>query len=140
MLTNLAGFSPTLGQPQFEKTVGTKITASRVSVIIAMIFIRIPALIIWGIVRAPDEKTIALGGVATGNMNAQLAAKVTGTHKTSGSIPDCAAIAATTGRKVAAVAKLLASSVRNTTRPAAAATRTKVPNPATGSNDSPNQR
>lgn len=40
------------------------------------IFIQIPAFIISGMLRYPDPKTIALGGVATGNINAQLAASV----------------------------------------------------------------
>ena len=90
-------------------------------------------------VKTPDENTMAFGGVATGSINAQLAASVTGTHNTNGSMPDCAAIAAMTGRKVAAVAKLLVSSVRKTTNPAAATIRTKTPRLATGKSDSPNQ-
>ncbi len=39
-----------------------------------------PILAIWAIVILPEEKTMALGGVPTGSMNAQLAAKVTGIH------------------------------------------------------------
>ncbi len=61
-------------------------------------------------------KNIALGGVATGSMKAQLAAIVTGTASTSGSIPSSTANAATTGSSVAVVATLLVSSVRKTTR------------------------
>ena len=46
-----------------------------------MIFIRNPALAIWGTLIKPDPNTIALGGVATGNMKAQLAAKPTAAVK-----------------------------------------------------------
>jgi hypothetical protein len=40
-----------------------------------------PALIISWMVSFPEPKTIALGGVATGSINAQLAAKTTGIVK-----------------------------------------------------------
>ena len=40
------------------------------------IFIHIPDFIISGIVRYPEPNTMALGGVATGSIKAQLAAKV----------------------------------------------------------------
>ena len=96
-----------------------------------------PARTISGMVKTPEEKTMAFGGVATGNMKAQLAANVTGTQRISGSIPDCAAIAAMTGKNVAVVAKLLVSSVRKTTKPAAATMRANVPKLATGNKDSP---
>ena len=72
----------------------------------------IPARTIFGIVSIPEPKTIAFGGVATGSMKAQLAAKVTGTASTIGSKPDSMAMAPTTGRNVAVVAMLLVSSVR----------------------------
>ena len=39
-----------------------------------------PTLAICAIVIFPDENTIAFGGVPTGNIKAQLAAKVTGMH------------------------------------------------------------
>ena len=71
------------------------------------IFSNRPARAILGIVSMPDPKTMAFGGVATGSMNAQLAANVTGTVRTIGSKPDSIAIAPTTGRKVAVVAVLL---------------------------------
>ena len=60
----------------------------------------------------PDEKTTALGGVATGNIKAQLAANVTGTHKTTGEIPIWSASAPRIGKKVAVVARLLVISVK----------------------------
>ena len=71
-----------------------------------------PAFAIFGIVSIPEPKTIAFGGVATGNMNAQLAASVTGTRSTTGSYPASIAIAPTTGMNVAVVPILLVSSVR----------------------------
>ena len=58
-----------------------------------MIFRYSPARIIWGIVIKPEEKTTAFGGVATGSMNAQLAASVIGTDKTSGESPSSRASA-----------------------------------------------
>ena len=39
------------------------------------IFIQKPDFIMMGMVRYPEPKTTALGGVATGNINAQLADK-----------------------------------------------------------------
>ncbi len=44
------------------------------TITIAIILMAIPALIIWGTLINSEPKTIALGGVATGNINAQLAA------------------------------------------------------------------
>ena len=55
---------------------------------------------------------IALGGVATGNIKAQLADNATGTINTSGSIPISRAIAPMIGKNVAVVAKLLVISVK----------------------------
>ena len=72
----------------------------------------------------PEPKTIAFGGVATGNMNAQLAASVTGTVSMIGSNPASSAIAPTTGRNVLVVAVLLVSSVRKMIVAAVAATMT----------------
>ncbi len=89
-------------------------SAANETTIIPMMFSAMPARTIFGIVRSPDPKTIALGGVATGNMKAQLAANVTGTVSTIGSMPDLYAMAAMTGRKVAVVAILLVNSVRKT--------------------------
>ena len=60
-----------------------------------------------------DPNTIALGGVATGNIKAQLAAIATDAVSMRGSKPNWAAMIATIGRNVAVVAKLDVSSVRN---------------------------
>ena len=48
---------------------------------IEIIFIHTPVLTMSGIRKYPDPKTTALGGVATGNMNAQEAATVAPTIK-----------------------------------------------------------
>ena len=71
-----------------------------------------PALIISGIVSLPEPKTIALGGVATGNMNAQLAANTTGIVRATGAMPKATATAPTTGKNVEVVATLEVISVR----------------------------
>ena len=55
---------------------------------------------------------MALGGVATGSIKAQLAAIATAAVTNKGSKLDCNARTATTGRKVAVVAMLEVSSVR----------------------------
>ena len=55
---------------------------------------------------------MALGGVATGNINAQLAANATAAVTNRGLKSDCIAIAATTGKKVAVVAMFEVSSVK----------------------------
>ena len=72
-----------------------------------------PALIISGMVILPDPKTIALGGVATGSMNAQLAANTTGIVKATGATPIATATAPTTGKNVDVVATLDVISVKN---------------------------
>ena len=71
-----------------------------------------PALIIVAIVNLLDPYTIALGGVATGNINAQLAAKHTGTVKETGRTPIAIAKAPNTGKKVVVVVTLLVISVK----------------------------
>lgn len=55
-------------------------------------------------------KIIALGGVATGSMNPMEADKATGNMKVTGSIFRDAATAPAIGRKIAAIAVLLACS------------------------------
>ena len=65
----------------------------------------------------PDANTMAFGGVATGNINAQLAAKVIGTLNISGDKSCWIAMAPMTGKKVAVVAKLLVNSVKKMTNP-----------------------
>ena len=58
-----------------------------VTIIMPMIFRNTPAFAICGILIVPVENTMALGGVATGSMKAQLAAIVIGTVSTSGGTP-----------------------------------------------------
>ena len=58
-----------------------------------------------------DAKTKAFGGVATGIMNAKLAAMVAGTIISSGSIPQLSATAAKIGSRIAVEAVLLVSSL-----------------------------
>ena len=60
-----------------------------------------PARHICGIVCSPDPKTMALGGVATGIMNAQLAASAAGTITRYGLTPSLGARAARIGTSVA---------------------------------------
>ena len=60
----------------------------------------------------PEPKTIAFGGVATGSINAQLAASGIGATRIIGLMPISTAMAPTTGRKVAVVAILLVNSVK----------------------------
>ena len=74
-----------------------------------IMFSHTPARTICGILIVPVEKMIAFGGVATGNMNAQLAAIVIGTVSTIGGTPADTAIAPMTGKRVAVVARLLVS-------------------------------
>ena len=64
-------------------------------------------------VNFPEPNTIALGGVATGSINAQLAAKTTGIVKATGAIPSATATAPTTGKNVEVVATLEVISVKN---------------------------
>src|SRR5690606_36679454 len=71
-----------------------------------------PARAICAMVIRPLAEAMALGGVATGSMKAQLAAIASGTANTVGGRPRLTAIAAANGRKVAALAVLLVISVR----------------------------
>lgn len=91
------------------------------------IFNNNPAFTICGILIKPEANTIALGAVATGSMNAQLAAKVIGIHSIKGDKPNSSATAATTGKNVAVVATLLVSSVKNMTSAVEAMTKAKIP-------------
>ena len=72
---------------------------------------QIPARIMLLIGRSPVAKATALEGVATGNIKAQLTAKVTTMVIKKGSIPSPTAIEPIMGKKAAAVAVLLVSSV-----------------------------
>src|SRR5690625_7548664 len=80
-----------------------------------MILSQRPALAIWGIVTLPLPYIMAFGGVATGSINAQLAAMVAGMTKSIGSCPIPMAEEARIGRNAAAVAVLLVISVRKMT-------------------------
>ena len=74
-----------------------------------------PVLTISCIFKWPDAKTIALGGVAIGIMNAMDADKVTGSINNNGFRLIALAIEATKGSSISAVAVLEVTSVRNTT-------------------------
>ena len=78
------------------------------------------AFIIVAIVNLLDPYTIAFGGVATGSIKAQLAARQTGTVKETGRIPIAIARAPNTGKKVVVVVTLLVISVKKIIRDATA--------------------
>jgi hypothetical protein len=65
--------------------------------------------------KYPDPKTTALGGVATGNINAQVAATVAETIKMNGWTSIVIAIGYRIGNNIAVVAKLDVISVRKLT-------------------------
>src|SRR3970040_474418 len=96
-----------------------------------------PARAICGTVTAPVPYTIAFGGVATGSMNAQLAASAAGTASINGSTPIAVASDPTTGRNAAVVAVLLVSSVRNTTTVVTTRVTGRSGHPPTQDNDAP---
>ena len=73
----------------------------------------------------PVPKTIALGGVPTGSMKAQLALIAAGTIKRPGSIPATIAAGARSGISKTVVAVLLVVSVRKVTASAMAAMMTR---------------
>ena len=75
-------------------------------------------------VNFPEPNTIALGGVATGSINAQLAANTTGIVRATGAIPRATATAPTTGKNVEVVATLEVISVKNIIKVATANMRT----------------
>ena len=77
-----------------------------------IIFSQMPAFAICGMRIRPEPNTIAFGGVATGNIKAQLAAMVAGIIIVIGAIPSPTAIAANIGTRAVVVATLLVSSVR----------------------------
>lgn len=72
-----------------------------------------PARIISLILICPDPNTMAFGGVATGIINAQLAAIAAGTTQTKGEPVIDSATGPSKGKKPAAVAVLLVISVKN---------------------------
>lgn len=103
---------------------------TEVIIIILVIFIRIPALIICPIVTLPDPKITALGGVATGSIKAQLAAKTTAKVRILGFTPMLIDNAAAIGKNVIVVAVFEVISVSKTI---AKITTTKISN--TGADD-----
>ncbi len=70
-----------------------------------------PVLTICGMVICPVEKTMALGGVATGSINAQEAEIAAGAINRSGLILAAMAVAARIGIKIVATAVLEVISV-----------------------------
>ena len=74
-----------------------------------------PSRAIVRIESSPEPKIIALGGVATGSINAKLALIVAGTMINRGSISAASAAAAKMGISKVAVAVLLVTSVKNVT-------------------------
>ena len=71
-----------------------------------------PFLTISGILRYPEPKTTALGGVATGNIKAHEAATAAAVINTKGCKSNSIAIGANTGNNIAVVAKLEVTSVK----------------------------
>lgn len=82
---------------------------------IQAIFKNRPARIISCCLIWPVAKTIAFGGVATGSIKAHEAAMAINTDRITGDMPNASATEANTGISKAALAVLLANSVRNTT-------------------------
>lgn len=76
---------------------------------------RKPLLTISGILRYPDPKTTAFGGVATGSIKAQEAAVAAPTINTKGCTSIFNANGASTGNNIAVVAKLEVISVKKFT-------------------------
>ncbi len=72
---------------RYVSNTGARINAATETMTMPMILSNMPARTICGMLIAPVENTMAFGGVATGNMNAQLAAIVIGTVSTIGGTP-----------------------------------------------------
>src|SRR5690606_24361611 len=125
---------------QLPHTRGTRVTARTVIRAIRTRLRKNPARTIWEMESRPVPYTMALGGVATGIMKAQLAAMATGTVRTSGWCPTPMAREAATGRNAAAVAVLLVISVRKTTTAVTVPMRTIVGQALAPLNASPIQR
>lgn len=77
----------------------------------AKTFNKNPTFAIWAMVIRPDEKTIALGGVPTGSIKAQLAAKVIGIQSCKMLYSECKAKDPITGINTVTKAKLDINSV-----------------------------
>ena len=97
-----------------------------------------PVRIIAAATIFPLLKTTALGAVATGNMNAQLALKAAGTINNSGAIEAPIAAAASTGISNVVVAVLLVVSVKKLTPKQSTNSIMKIGQPASTPNNSPN--
>ena len=80
-----------------------------------MIFNQNPFFIISGMVKYPEPKTTALGGVATGNIKAQEEAIVAPIINIKGCTSRDSAIEASTGKSIEVVATLEVISVRKFT-------------------------
>ena len=80
-----------------------------------MILSKTPDFTICGTETCPLAKTIAFGGVAMGNINAQLEASVMGIMRERTGLPSPKAIPAMTGRNTVTKATLLMSSVMKRT-------------------------
>ena len=76
-----------------------------------------PTCIISFCFMCPEAKTIAFGGVATGSIKAQEAAVAISTESTPSGTPKTSATLENTGISNAALAVLLANSVKKTTKP-----------------------
>ena len=81
-------------------------------VTIPIIFRTKPVLAIWGTVRYPELNITALGGVATGSMNANDAAIVPPIIKRKGCTFIAIAVTANIGRKILVIAVLDVTSVK----------------------------
>ena len=87
--------------------------------------------------NAPVEKITILGGVATGNMNAQDALMAAGTISNLGSIAAPIAAAAMIGINIVVVAVLLVTSVKKVTQKQIVAMNSKIGRSAISSNAEP---
>ena len=87
--------------------------------------------------NAPVEKITILGGVATGNMNAQDALMAAGTISNLGSIAAPIAAAAMIGISIVVVAVLLVTSVKKVTQKQIVAMISKIGRSAISSNAEP---
>ncbi len=85
---------------------------------------QIPVFAMWIGLKSPDPNTMALGGVATGNMNAMDAARAAAAMRGRAGTPSPSATPAMSGMPRADVAVLLVSSVRKTKRAVVASTTT----------------
>src|SRR5690606_16093681 len=90
----------------YNQNISISVTAPQLTMTVPIRFRSRPARIIDWIFRWPVANTMALGGVATGIMNAQLAAMAPGTVINRGFMSSDTASAPSKGRKAAAVAVL----------------------------------